>query len=79
MDRPKIRIRTDGIIGTEILINGKRLDGVTGFRFIQSCKENNGLPRLQIDLKATDVTLEAKIIPEAPYPYSEFYELKKAD
>lgn len=77
MDRPKILIKTDGVTGTEILINGKRLDGVTGFRFIQSYKENDGLPRLQIDLKATDVTLETKTVPEIPYPYKDFYVSKR--
>ena len=70
---PEIVIKTDGIVGTEIFVNGKKLDGVRGFRFQQNALENKGLPILQLDLKATNVTLETKAIPKLPYPFSEFY------
>lgn len=45
--KPEVLIRTNGITGTEIIIDGKKLEGVTGIRFAQSYKENNGLPILQ--------------------------------
>lgn len=73
--KPEILIKTNGITGTEIYIDGKKLSGVTGFRFSQSYKENDGLPRLQIDLKATNVTLETTVIPELPKPFDRFYKL----
>ena len=56
--KPQILIQTDGITNTKILIDGKELPGVAGVRFSQSYKENKGLPVLQIDLKATNVTLD---------------------
>lgn len=73
MRKPEIVIKTNGITGTEIYIDGRKLDGVTGFRFSQDYKENSGLPRLQIDLKATNVTLETQMLPELPYPYNSHY------
>lgn len=71
--KPEIIINTDGIMGTEILVDGKRLEGVVGIRFAQSYKENNGLPVLQIDLKATNVTLDAKMLPALPEPFKGRY------
>lgn len=74
--RHKILIRTGGITGTEIYVNGNKLEGVRGFCFKQNAQEEKGLPILQIDLLATDVTLETKAVPKLPYPFSEFYVLK---
>lgn len=71
--KPEIIIKTNGITGTEIFIDGKKLEGVTGYRFSQSHNDNHGLPRLQIDLKATNVTLETSVIPELPEPFNRFY------
>lgn len=71
--KPEITIRTNGITGTEILVDGKKLDGVTGFRFSQSYKENSGLPILQIDLKATNVSLDTQMLPALPEPFNEHY------
>lgn len=73
---PSIVIKTDGITGTEIYVNGNKLEGVRGFCFKQSAQEKKGLPILQIDLQATDVTLETKAVPKLPYPFSEFYVMK---
>lgn len=56
--KPQILIQTDGITNTKIFIDGKELPGVAGVRFSQSYKENKGLPVLQIELKATNVTLD---------------------
>ena len=58
--KPQILIQTDGIQNTKVFVDGKELTGVAGIRFSQSYKENKGLPVLQIDLKATNVTLDAK-------------------
>lgn len=71
--KPEIIIKTDGITGTKIFVDGKKLEGVVGFRFTQSYKDNNGLPVLQIDLKATNVTLDAKMIPTLPEPFKGRY------
>lgn len=58
MKKPQVTITTDGITNTKVLVDGKELEGVAGVRFSQSYKENAGLPVLQIDLKATNVTLD---------------------
>lgn len=71
--KPEITIRTNGITGTEILVDGKKLDGVTGFRFSQSYKENSGLPILQVDMKATNVSLDAQMLPALPEPFNGHY------
>lgn len=74
--RPKIIIKSDGITGTQIYVDGNKLNGVRGFCFKQNAQEEKGLPILQINLVATDVTLETQAIPQLPYPFSEFYQLK---
>lgn len=71
--KPEITIRTNGITGTEIFVDGKKLDGVTGFRFSQSYRKNSGLPILQIDLKATNVSLDTQILPALPTPFKSHY------
>lgn len=73
MKTPHIEIKTDGITGTEIFIDGEKLKGVSGIKFLQSYKENGGLPELQIDLKATNVTLDAKMLPALPPPFQGHY------
>ena len=62
--KPQILIQTDGITNTKIFIDGKELPGVAGVRFSQSYKENKGLPVLQIELKATNVTLDENYVDE---------------
>lgn len=71
--KPEILIQTDGITKTKVIIDGKELEGVTGVRFSQSYKENSGLPILQIDMKATNVTLDAKMLPALPEPFSHHF------
>lgn len=71
--KPQIVIKTDGIMNTKVLVDGKELEGVAGIRFSQSYKENAGLPMLQIDLKATNVTLDAKMLPALPEPFRNQY------
>lgn len=70
---PEVIIKTNGITGTEVYVNGRKLEGVTGVRFSQSYKENSGLPILQIDMKATNVALKAKLLPTLPEPFSGCY------
>lgn len=72
-ENPNILIVTDGITNTKIMIDGKELKGVSGIRFSQSYKENHCLPVLQIDLKATNVTLDAKALPALPEPFKDHY------
>lgn len=71
--KPEILIQTDGITKTKVIIDGKELESVTGVRFSQSYKENSGLPILQIDMKATNVTLDAKMLPALPEPFSHHF------
>lgn len=52
MKRVSVSITTNGVCGTEIIINGKALDGVREFHFSQKAGE---LPQLIISLQATDV------------------------
>lgn len=70
--KPEIVIKTSGT-KAELFIDGKRLDGVIGYEVAQSAKEDYRLPRLQIDLKATNVTLETDVLPELPMLYKPFY------
>lgn len=70
---PHILIKTDGIRKTKVFVDGKELEDVTGVRFSQSYKENGGLPMLQIDMKATNVTLDAKMLPALPEPFCNHY------
>lgn len=70
---PRVRISTNGITRTKIYIDGEELKGVTGVRFLQNYKENNGLPILQIDMQATNVELDAKMLPALPEPFSKHY------
>lgn len=67
---PEIKIKTDGVMGTEIIVDGVRLKGVRGFSFQQRAGE---LPVLQIDMQATDINMDTKAIPQLPYPFTEFY------
>lgn len=71
--KPQILIQTDGIQNTKVFVDGKELTGVAGIKFSQNYKENKGLPVLQIDLKATNVTLDAKMLPALPEPYNGQY------
>lgn len=73
MRKPQIVIKTDGIMNTKVLVDGKELEGVAGIRFSQSYKENAGLPTLQIDIKATNVALDAKMLPALPEPFHNQY------
>lgn len=73
MGKPEIRIKTDGITGTKIFVDGKELEGVIGFEFKQSYRKKQGIPVLQIEMKATNVTLDSKLIPKLPEPFSSFY------
>jgi hypothetical protein len=69
MDTPKIVIKTNGV-KAEIIIDGKKLEGVRGYKLVHDAP---GLPQLQINLKATDVTVETEAIPILPAPYDSFY------
>lgn len=70
---PQVKITTDGITSTKVFIDDKELKGVAGVYFSQSYNENQGLPNLCIALKATNVTLDAKILPALPEPFNHHY------
>ena len=70
---PHIRIKTDGIMNTQLFVDDKELKGVAGIRFSQSYKENSGAPVLQIDMKATNIELDAKWLPTLPEPFNHHY------
>lgn len=70
--KPEIKIITDGK-KSEIFVDGKKLEGVIGYKVVHSTKDEHALPRLQIDLRATNVTLDADMIPALPEPFSSFY------
>lgn len=56
-----------------MFVDGEELENVTGVRFSQSYEENGGLPVLQIDMKATNVALDAKMLPALPEPFCHHY------
>lgn len=66
---PEIVIKTDGTI-SELFVDGKKLEGVTNYYFTHDKRENNTLPKLLIELKATNITLDAKMLPTLPEPFS---------
>ena len=70
---PQVKITTDDITNTKVFIDDKELKGVAGVYFSQSYNENQGLPNLCIALKATNVTLDAKILPALPEPFNQHY------
>lgn len=70
---PQVKITTDGITSTKVFIDDKELKGVAGVYFSQSYNENQGLPNLCIALKATNVTLDAKMLPALPEPFNHHY------
>ncbi len=70
---PQVKITTDGITNTKVFIDDKELKGVAGVYFSQSYNENQGLPNLCIALKATNVTLDAKMLPALPEPFNHHY------
>lgn len=70
---PQVKITTDGITNTKVFIDDKELKGVAGVYFSQSYNENQGLPNLCIALKATNVNLDAKMLPALPEPFNHHY------
>lgn len=74
MNLPEIVIKTTGGCRAEIFIDGKELNGVCGYSLIHRAGE---LPQLQLDMAATSVTVEAKMLPALPSPYNSFYVSKQ--
>lgn len=73
MRQPHVVITTNGITGTKVFIDEKEINGVVGIRFSQSYKKNHGLPILQIDVNATNVTLDTRMLPTLPEPFRSSY------
>lgn len=72
MVRPSILIKTDGM-KSEVFVDGKKIEGVIALRFFHDNRENRGTPILQIDLFASNVTLDAEMLPALPEPFNGFY------
>ena len=70
--KTEIKIKTEGI-HAKILVDGKELKGVRGYRFSHNVCESEGLPVFQIDLDATHVTLETDRLPALPHPFNQHY------
>lgn len=71
MSVPKIKIETDGVL-TSVLVDGQLLRGVRAIEFKQS-SDVDRTPVLRIDLIATDMELDAVVIPALPEIYRPFY------
>ena len=71
---PHIEIRTRGT-RTHIFIDGKELNGVRKVSFTQDASEASGIPILQLQLDASDMTLNVKRIPELPDVFKSWYVL----
>ncbi|MDD3137715.1 MAG: hypothetical protein PHX08_01920 [Lachnospiraceae bacterium] len=66
-----IKVKTDGV-KTNVYIDGVE---VTGVRAITFCHEECGkVPVLKIHLNASDLELDAEMIPELPDAFKAFYE-----
>lgn len=71
--KPKIELKTEGF-KTTILIDGKEISGA---RTVHFSHEAGKVASLTITLTAIDLNFDGNIIPDLPYPFTEFYERKK--
>lgn len=67
---PHIEIKIDGV-NTKMLIDGKELKGVRSYCL--SHDSETKVPVLKINLLATDLSLDANMIPTLPEAYQEHY------
>lgn len=70
MSNPEIVIKTLGGPLAEVYVNGRKLDGVKGYNLTHRAGE---IPHLTLELSATNVTVETKVLPELPEPYKNSY------
>ena len=70
---PHIEIKTNNC-RTEVFVDGEKLDGV---RKVSFERKAGTAPILHIDLIATDMTIDAVMIPILPEVFRPFYESKK--
>lgn len=68
---PQIIIKTNGTF-SEIYVDGVKMEGVVGCRFLHN-KRDGHLPILEIELNATNVTLDAQMLPALPKLYAGGY------
>lgn len=74
---PHIKITTgNNCCSTEIFIDGKKVKGV---RKVSFCKTAGTLPILQLDLLATDMEIDAAMIPALPEIFKPFYVERNTD
>lgn len=67
-----VRIENDGII-TEVFVNGQKIEGVKRVNFLHEAGWNRNLPKLEIELRADEVTLVSTRIPALPELYKPYY------
>lgn len=67
---PHIEIKQNGML-TEIFVDGRKINGVRKVSFEYSC--DNLLPVLKLDLLATDMAVDATLVPELPEVFKPFY------
>lgn len=74
MSAPKIEIKNNGDIFTQVFIDGQEIHGVREIRFIaSSCNKKYEIPEVELKLLATDLAIETKVMPKLPYPFSDYY------
>lgn len=66
---PNVIIKTNGIIG-EVYVDGVQVKGVKEYRLIH---KGGNSPQLQLDIMATNITVETSVVPELPDIYKPFY------
>lgn len=69
MNTPKIRIKTDGFTA-KVFVDDNELKGVRAVRFSKKGLES---PVFELEMKASDVEIEANIIPALPEVFRPFY------
>ncbi len=68
---PHIKITTgNNCCSTEVFIDGKKVKGV---RKVSFCKKAGTIPTLQMELLATDMEIDAEVIPALPEVFRPFY------
>lgn len=70
MDKPRIEIQTLGGVFAKVVVDGKEIEDVTGYRVEHRAGE---LPHLYLEMKATNMAINEKVVPALPEPYSHFY------
>ena len=77
MELPRVYIKNQGRT-TSIYMDGKEIKGVTRCVFSHNRNENNGRPKLTLEILADRVVLDTALIPALPEAYESFYVSRNA-